>query len=54
MNRDGTDMTELIKSMMNTEQTSYDNNIKKFGYCVLIIQTVLVFFHKTLKRSSPF
>ena len=22
-----------MKSMMNTEQTSYDNNIKKFGYC---------------------
>ena len=33
MNRDSTDMTELMKSMMNTEQTSYDNNLKKFGYC---------------------
>ena len=33
MNRDGADMTELLKSMMNTEQSSYDNNMKKFGYC---------------------
>lgn len=33
MNRDSTDMTELLKSMMNTEQSSYDNNMKKFGYC---------------------
>ena len=29
MNRDGADMTELLKSMMNTEQSSYDNNMKK-------------------------
>lgn len=33
MNRDGADMTELLKSMMNTEQSNYDNNMKKFGYC---------------------
>lgn len=33
MNLSSSEITELMKSMMNTKQATYENNLNSFGYC---------------------
>ena len=51
MNMDEEELSELMMSLMTTETSTYENNLKLLGYANLMSQVELIFILKILKQN---
>lgn len=52
MNMSEQELSELMASLMSTEQSSYDNNMKKFGWPITRSRQASTFTRRISKASK--